>query len=161
MPKPRPLGIVLISNNNKCLLCRSKLQLRKDRPATVLVYDDQMGTLPGKLDLFIPWWIIVYAVITELFYSPVHAGSHFHKYCVNALCGFTQYYGYYSTGGDSSDIFFVENWHTLPFFVSSRETAFSMSLVERISASILIGQQSFMQCADLYNYLNKDSNKYV
>ena len=47
VPRFKPLGVVLISINNKCLLCVSKLQLRKDRPAPVVVYDDSMGTIPG------------------------------------------------------------------------------------------------------------------
>lgn len=59
MPKPRPLRIVLLSDNNKCLLCCSKLQLRKDRPATILVYDDQMGTLPGKLCLHTVYIVLI------------------------------------------------------------------------------------------------------
>ena len=44
----RPLGIVLISDNNKCLLCGCKLLIRKDRPSAILIYDHQLGTLPGK-----------------------------------------------------------------------------------------------------------------
>ena len=43
----KPLGVILISHNDKCIQCGSKLQLRKDRPASVVVYDEQMGTMPG------------------------------------------------------------------------------------------------------------------
>ena len=72
IPRSKPLGLLLISTNDKCLLCQSNLQLRKDRPAPVTIYDDSMGTVPG---------------------------SHFHKFCPSQVCGFTQYYGYYTTGG--------------------------------------------------------------
>ena len=57
--KLRPMGVVLISSNNSCLLCKSRLQLRKDRPAPVVIYDDDMGTVPG---------------------------THFHKYCTSLSC---------------------------------------------------------------------------
>lgn len=59
-PVVKPLGLVLISSIDKCVMCESRLQLRKDRPATVVVYDDDMGTVPG---------------------------SHYHKYCSNPACG--------------------------------------------------------------------------
>ena len=62
----KPLGIVLISPNNFCLLCKSKLILRKDRYAAVVIYDNVNGTIPG---------------------------SHFHKYCSNPSCSFVQYFG--------------------------------------------------------------------
>ena len=70
-PRSKPLGLILISSNEKCLVCESKLQLRKDRPSPVVVYDVVMGPLPG---------------------------SHYHKYCTNRSCGFVQYYGYYTVG---------------------------------------------------------------
>lgn len=121
----KPLGIVLISDNSSCLACGSKLLLRKDRPSQVIVYHDIMGSLPG---------------------------SHYYKYCKNRPCGFIQYYGCYTKGG-SSFVYFNSNWKTLPYFLSSKETAFSMKLMEHFDAEILIGQLSFTQCADLYNYL--------
>jgi len=122
----KPLGVVLISENDSCLVCGSKLLLRKDRPAKVVIYDDIEGTLPA---------------------------SHYHKYCKNRSCGFVQYYGYYTKGG-SPFVYFYSNWKTLPYFLSSNETAFSMKLMERFDAEIFIGQLSFKQCADLYNYLH-------
>ena len=63
----KPLGVVLISPELCCAICRQQLTLRKDRPASVVVYDENLGTVPG---------------------------SHFHKICRNKLCGVTQYYGY-------------------------------------------------------------------
>jgi len=89
----KPLGIVLISNNNTCLVCSSKLLLKKDRPAQVTVYDDIMGSI---------------------------LGSHYHKYCKNRQCGFTQFYGYYFKGG-SLLVYFNSDWSTLPYFFSSNE----------------------------------------
>ena len=115
-----------MSSNDTCLVCKSNLLLRKDRPAQVIVYDDTMGSVPG---------------------------SHYHKYCRNHSCGFTQYYGYYTTGG-SSNVYYNSGWKCLPYFMSSRETAFSMKLMEQFDAQIFIGQLSFKQCADLYNYLH-------
>ena len=44
--KSRPLGIILISKNDNCANCGSKLQLRKDRPAKVTI-DDIMGSVSG------------------------------------------------------------------------------------------------------------------
>ena len=51
-----PLGVVLISSNDTCGNCRSKLLLRKDRLARIIVYHDNYGSLPG---------------------------THYHKYCKN------------------------------------------------------------------------------
>ena len=68
LSKP-PIGMILISSNKECLLCGSQLQLRKDRSAPLLVYDDTMGIIPA---------------------------SHFHKYCTNRGCGLTRYYGYHN-----------------------------------------------------------------
>lgn len=128
VPKCKPLGLILISCKNDCLLCGSKLVLRKDRPSPVVIYDDNIGTMPG---------------------------SHFHKYCTNQACGLTQYYGYYTTGGLSSQVIFDPNWESLPYFVSSRESVFSMDALKRFSGEILLGQLSFKQCADVYNFLHK------
>ena len=59
------------------------------------------------------------------------------------------------------NFFFSCNWNTLRYFVSSRETVFSMKLMEQFDANILLGQQSFKQCADVYNYLNRHVSRYV
>lgn len=74
--KGKPLGLLLISSNQKCLICKSYLLLRKDRGAPVVIYDDINGSLPG---------------------------THFHKYCSNRSCKFTQYYGYYTVGGSNQE----------------------------------------------------------
>ena len=128
----KPLGVILISSQKKCVLCTGKLILRKDRPSSVVIYDDIMGSLPG---------------------------SHFYKYCTNPSCGCVQYYGYYTTGGSSATVLYNVDWESLPYFVSSRETVFSMKLLRRFNAEILIGQQSFLQCSDMYNFLHKYSGQ--
>ena len=110
-----PLGVALISSNDTCCICKSKLLLGKDRPAKVIVYHDSYGSLPG---------------------------SHYHKYCNNQSCFFTQYYGYYTMRDSTS----VSHWKSLPYFVSSWETVFSMKLLEHFDAGVLIGQLSFKQC---------------
>ena len=96
-----PIRMILISSNKECLLCGSELQLRKDRFAPLVLYDDVMGTI---------------------------SASHYHKYCTNQGCGLTQYYGYHTIDGS---VYFDSNWEQLPFFVSSRESGFSLSLMKR------------------------------
>ena len=54
----KPLGLILVSGNEKCIQCGNKLQLRKDRPSSVVIYDEKMGTIPG---------------------------SHYHKTCSNTI----------------------------------------------------------------------------
>ena len=76
------LGVVLIPSEKQCVLCGSKLTLRRDRPSSIVVYDDSMGTLPGSL---------------------------FHKICSIKQCSLTQYYGYYTKRG-SSEVIFNSNW---------------------------------------------------
>lgn len=44
----KPLGVVLISQELCCAICRQELTLRKDRPASVVVYDENLGTVPGS-----------------------------------------------------------------------------------------------------------------
>lgn len=111
LPNNKPLGLVLISDCECCMICKSKLIIRKDRPATVIVYTDTMGSV---------------------------SGSHFHKYCSNIKCYFVQYYGYYTSGG-SGEVFYNSNWKSFPYFVS-KETAFSIDLLNRFNAEILLGQ---------------------
>ncbi len=83
--------------------------------------------------------------------------SHFHKVCTNRTCGCTQYYGYYTARGgaeSSSEVFYNEWWESLPYFVSSCETAFSMSAMNCFTTEILLGQLSFKQCADIIISIN-------
>ena len=50
------------------------------------------------------------------------------------------------------DIYYDEDWESLPFFMSTRETAIQMSLLQQLDAEILIGQLSYKQRAEIYNY---------
>ena len=78
----RAFGIVLISDKTSCVNCGGKLILRKDQPASLVLYDDSFGAVPA---------------------------SHFHKYCSNHTCSVTQYYGYYTTGGCDLQVFLSHN----------------------------------------------------
>lgn len=127
--REEPLGVLLISPNDKCGLCHSKLLVRKDRPSHVTVYTELFGTL---------------------------AGTHYHKYCSNSQkkgCSFRQYYGYHSDG-DQSVTFYDDNWAQMTYFISSSETAFELKMLIKFDAELLLGQISYTQKADIYNYSN-------
>ena len=89
----KPIVLALLSDQKNCLSCNAKLLIRKDRPASVIVYTDSMGSV---------------------------IGSHFHKYCSNINCHFVQYYGYYSSC-ESNQVYYNQKWKSLPYFVSLRE----------------------------------------
>jgi len=127
-PANDPIGIVLIPQQSDCTMCGNKLAIRKDRPSHVVVYSHSLGIVPG---------------------------SHYHKVCTNRTCGYTQYYGYYTTGKDSTDVYSDSDWESLPYFSSSRDTFFSKDLMKQFNAQILLGQISFKQCAEIYNELHK------
>ena len=46
------------------------------------------------------------------------------------------------------------DWDSLPYFVSTAKTAFSLSFLDRFEAEILLGQVSFNQKSAIYNYYN-------
>ena len=117
------LGIVLISMNDKCCKCESKLYIRADRPATITVYDDALGTLPG---------------------------THYTRYYRRKGCSFQQHYGYH-TIGESNEVRYDVDWATHEYFLSTRETAISVEMLRRLDKEILIGQLSYKQRADIYN----------
>ena len=124
VPGMKPLGVPLINSTNSCLVCGTKLQLRKDRHAPVVVYDSKYGTIPG---------------------------AHFHKFCPKHTCSFCQYYGFHTIQGK---VIFDSDWKSLSYFVSSRDTAFSVEILQQSEANVLIGQLSFQQQADIYNYIH-------
>jgi hypothetical protein len=43
----QPLGVVLVSTKEKCRSCGGRLQLRADRPSTVTLYTEHLGTVPA------------------------------------------------------------------------------------------------------------------
>ena len=75
-------------------------------------------------------------------------GSHFQKFCQSYCkgCSYTQHYGYH-TMGDKSVTCYDEKWNELPYFVSTSQTAFELKL-------LLIGELSYKQKSETYNYLN-------
>lgn len=121
-----PQGIILISPRENCSICGSKLKIRADRSSTVTVYDDCLGTL---------------------------LATHFTKYCRKLGCSYQQHYGF-STRGDSSEALYDSDWPSLRYFMSSRETAFAVDMLRRLDSEILIGQISYKQRSDLYNYIH-------
>ena len=75
-------------------------------------------------------------------------GAHFHKICPNRTCSVTQYYGYHTLRAILCSTLTGNPFHTLLLLV----TFFS---VDFFDAHILIGQLSFKQQADIYNYMHK------
>ena len=117
------LGVVLISPRDACLACGGKLYIRAQHSSSVVIYDDCFGTM---------------------------AATHYVKYCRRQSCSLQQYYGFYMQGS-VSEVHYNEDWHTLPHFMSSRETAITMDFLRRFDKEILIGQISYKQRADIYN----------
>ena len=128
----KPLGVVLISPETQCVLCAQPLSLRRDRPTSVVLYGNLSGPVPG---------------------------THYHKICSNKVCTLTQYYGYYTSGGETSQVFFNANWNYLPWFMSSSLTCFSMDFLRRVDSEVLIGQLSYKQIADIFNHLYFETSK--
>ena len=118
------LGLVLVSPKQTCRLCGSALLVKADRPSRVTVYSDSFGTVEG---------------------------THYRKVCkrFRVGCQFVQHYGHYSKGG--TDIYFDEDFKCLPYFVSTRETAFETTLLQQLDAEVLIGQLSYKQRSEIYN----------
>jgi hypothetical protein len=103
--RAQPLGIVLVSHQDKCIKCGGKLLLRSDRPSHVTVYTESLGTVPG---------------------------SHYVKFCQNYRkgCNYNQHYGYY-TMGNKCTTYYSTDWDKLPYFMSTSQTAFELKLLER------------------------------
>jgi len=126
-----PLGIVLIPMNCICKLCGGNLLVRADRPTYMTLYTDDIGTVPATL---------------------------FRKYCSNSPkgCTFTQHYGFhYFNHHDTSKAVADSNWSELPYFVSTSKSGFAMAFLERFDAELLLGQVSYKQKSDIYNYYHK------
>jgi cellobiose-specific phosphotransferase system component IIB len=118
------MGVVLLSPQECCLLCNSKLYVRADRFSSVVIYDITYGTMPG---------------------------THFVKYCRKKGCNFNQHYGFYIAG---NGVVYNNNWKTLKYFMSSNETVFSMEFLRRFDIELLVGQVSYKQQADIYNLIH-------
>ena len=122
--KVKKVGIILISPNKHCPKCQSQLYLRPDRSVTTTIYDHQLGTIPGQ---------------------------HYTKYCRQLGCHYNQHYGYH-TNEESGNVVYDFDCFKLPYFMSSRETAFSFEILKHFDLDCLIGQVSYKQAADIYNY---------
>ena len=91
------------------------------------MHTDQYGTLPGR---------------------------HYRKYCQNSRkgCQFVQYYGYHING--SEKLIYDDDWSCNPYFLSSHQTAFSITFLKKFNIEILIGQLTYLQKSEIYNYTN-------
>ena len=120
---PHPIGIVLISFNDKCRLCGSSLLVRNERASHITIYTEEYGTV---------------------------VGTHYHKYCQKFKkgCNFRQYYGY-SSEGSQSVIFYDAQWAEHKYFVSSSETAFELDMLRKFDSELLIVQMSYNQKAEI------------
>jgi len=125
--RPEKIGIVLISPNQFCIFCGSKLYVRADRSSLAVIYDHELGTLPA---------------------------IHYTRYCRKKSCSFQQHYGYY-TKGDTDNVIYNQDALDLPYFMASRETGFTLNLLRRFDSDCLIGQISYKQAAEIYNNYNK------
>lgn len=126
-----PLGVILISSISDCRNCGMKLYTRSGRTCKVTIYDDVLGTLPA---------------------------THYTRYCRKKGCSLQQHYGYY-TQGDPSIVRYDEEWYNESYFMSTRETAFSMDMLKRLDHEVLIGQISYKQRAELYNMIHWQTDK--
>ena len=126
-PDDKPLGIILISKNIKCVYCSAELAVRSDRPSHLTLYTECMGT---------------------------QSATHYYKRCVNSACKAIQHYGYTTKNDKQSGILYDAEWDSLLYFVSSQETAFELSFLKKFDGELLIGQISYHQKAEIYNYNN-------
>ena len=68
-------------------------------------------------------------------------------------CNITQFYGY-SKEGDKQGIMYDSDWKRRKYFLSSQETGFELSMLEKFDAELLIGIVSYKQKAEIYNVCN-------
>ena len=128
-----PLGILLISSKETCRNCAGKLLVRGDRPSFPTVYNEDIGTI---------------------------LGTHFRKYCENQSkgCHFVQHYGFYTTDGIDGVIYDAD-YYTLPYFMSTSMTVFQITILKCFTAQMLVGQLSYKQKAEIYNYCHGYESK--
>ena len=83
------------------------------------------------------------------------SATHFRKYCQNNWkgCHFTQHYGFY-VNGNESEMFYDVDIFDLPYFLSPHVTAFETKLLSSLTAEIWLGQISYQQRTDIYNYVH-------
>ena len=107
-------------------MCGGRLLVHADRPSFPVVYTEDMGTIPG---------------------------THFRKYCENQSkgCHFTQHYGFFSND-KTNGVIYDKDYLRLPYFMSTNMTVFQLTLLQCLTAEMLIGQVSYKQKSDIYNY---------
>ena len=125
----KPLGILLLPDNKQCKSCNEKLLVRADRPSHLTLYSNTLGTVPA---------------------------TYFSLYCQTWRkgCSFVQCYGFSKANDDTTDRTYDINWKSLPYFVSTQQTAFNMNLLIRLDADVLIGQTTYNQLSDIYNEIH-------
>ncbi len=103
------------------------LLVKADRPSKIVLYTEQFGTIHG---------------------------TEYRKICkrFRAGCSFVQHYEYHTNGGD---VVYEDDSLSLPYFISTRETGFQTSLLQRFDIKILIGQLSYKQRSDRYDEAKK------
>jgi len=113
---------------SNCCNVGGKLLIRNDRPSHIMVYTESYGTV---------------------------VGTHYHKFCQHFRkgCGFRQCYGY-SSEGSQSITFHDPDWEKHDYLVSSSEPAFELCMLRKFDAELLLGQMSYSQKAEIYNYCN-------
>lgn len=122
-----PIGIVLISHVTVCLTCNSTMCTCSDRPNHLTLYTTNMGTIRA---------------------------THYHKLCSNRKCKTIQFYEYTTTFGTNS-LCYDEDYLSLLYFITSQETAFEMDFLHKFDAELLIGQISYLQKSEIFNYHNE------
>lgn len=122
-PGSDKIGVILLSPVELCIICNSELYIRHDRSVQATLYDDKLGTMPA---------------------------IHYSRYCRKKGCSLQQHFGYY-TKGDASEVTYNKDALSLPYFMCSRETAFSIEILKKFDMECLIGQISYKQCAEIYN----------
>ena len=101
------------------------------------------------------WFAMIDLVTSHTESYGTVVGTHYHKFCQHFRkgCGFRQYYGY-SSEGSQSITFHDPDWEKHDYFVSSSETAFELCMLRKFDAELLLGQMSYSQKAEIYNYCN-------
>ena len=122
----------MISSKENYRNCAGKLLVHGDQPSFPMVYNEDIGTIPG---------------------------THFRKYCENQSkgCHFMQHYGFYTTD-DIDGIVYDDDYCTLPYFMSTTMTAFQATILKCFTAQMLI-DQLYKQKAEIYNYCHGYESK--
>ena len=126
------LEIILISSKKHCHKCGGKLLVRADRPSFPVVYNEDIGTV---------------------------SGTHFQK-CEHQSkgCHFVQHYGFNCTD-EVDGIVYDDEYFKSSYFMSTSMTVFQITMLHRFTAEMLIGQLSYKQKAEIYNYCHGYESK--